>query len=79
MATIPESAIYKQSFDPPPPQNGDTRPRGWFRVGVLAAASALAGGLAAAWYYRKTLTRLQLAGESTEAFAREREDASDDF
>src|SRR5579863_10359954 len=48
MASIPESAIYKQSFDPSP---SDTRPRGWFRVGVLAATSALAGGLAAAWYY----------------------------
>ena len=37
---------------------------GWFRVGVLAAASALVGGLAVAWYYRKTLARLRQA-EST--------------
>ncbi len=34
---------------------------GWFGVGVVAAA--LVGGLAAAWYYRKTLARLQEAGE----------------
>lgn len=32
---------------------------GWIKVGVFAAASAVAGGLAAAWYYRNTLTRLQ--------------------
>ena len=76
MASIPESAIYKQSFDPSP---SDTRPRGWFRVGVLAATSALAGGLAAAWYYRKTLTRLRQAGEFTEVFGGERDDAMDDF
>jgi len=30
-------------------------------VGAVAAASAVAGGLAAAWFYRKTLTRLQQA------------------
>jgi hypothetical protein len=30
-------------------------------VGVIAAASAIAGGLAAAWFYRKTLTQLQQA------------------
>lgn len=34
---------------------------GWFRVGVWTAASALVGGLAVAWYYRKTLTRLRQA------------------
>jgi len=33
----------------------------WIKVGIFAAASALAGGLAAAWYYRGTLTRLQEA------------------
>lgn len=33
----------------------------WIKVGVFAAASALAGGLAAAWYYRNTLTRLKQA------------------
>jgi hypothetical protein len=27
----------------------------WIKVGAIAAASALAGGLAAAWFYRKTL------------------------
>jgi hypothetical protein len=33
----------------------------WFKVGVLAAASVLAGGLAVAWYYRSTLARLRQA------------------
>ena len=35
------------------------QPPGWLKVGAIAAASALAGGLAAAWFYRKTLTKLQ--------------------
>jgi hypothetical protein len=33
--------------------------RGWVRVGAIAAASAVLGGLAAAWFYRKTLTKLR--------------------
>jgi hypothetical protein len=36
-----------------------TPEEGWLRMGLLAAASALAGGLAVAWYYRNTLTRLR--------------------
>ena len=35
----------------------------WLRVGVIAAASAVAGGIAAAWWYRRTLNRLQEAGD----------------
>ena len=38
----------------------------WAKVGVVAAASALAGGLAATWFYRKTLTRLQNAASEQE-------------
>jgi hypothetical protein len=38
-----------------------SRPSSWLKVGVFAAASALAGGMAAAWFYRKTLTRLRQA------------------
>ncbi|MGA2809084.1 MAG: hypothetical protein ABSE87_13200 [Terracidiphilus sp.] len=34
---------------------------GWLKVGVVAAASVLVGGLAAAWWYRKTLTKLNQA------------------
>ena len=36
-------------------------PTKWFKVGVLTAFSAMAGGMAAAWYYRKTLLRLRQA------------------
>jgi hypothetical protein len=39
---------------------------GWIKVGAVAAASALVGGLAAAWWYRKTLAKLHQAGESTQ-------------
>jgi hypothetical protein len=33
------------------------------KLGVVAVASVLAGGLAAAWWYRKTLLRLRQADE----------------
>jgi hypothetical protein len=33
-------------------------------VGAVAAASALAGGLVAAWWYRNTLHKLRQAEES---------------
>jgi hypothetical protein len=36
---------------------------GWLKVGIVAAASALAGGLAAAWWYRKTLKTLRQTEE----------------
>jgi membrane associated rhomboid family serine protease len=33
----------------------------WIKVGAIAAVSALAGGLAAAWFYRNTLNKLRQA------------------
>jgi hypothetical protein len=42
-------------------EKAGTRLPGWMKVGAVAAASALAGGLAAAWFYRKAVTRLQNA------------------
>ena len=50
-----ESSTYRSQ------QAEDPRPSGWLKIGVVAAASALAGGLAAAWFYRKTLARLRQA------------------
>ena len=50
-----------ESDDPIREQVDDPHPAEWLKVGVIAAASALAGGMAAAWYYRKTLTRLRQA------------------
>jgi len=35
----------------------------WLKLGVIAAASALAGGMAAAWWYRTTLKKLRQADE----------------
>jgi hypothetical protein len=37
---------------------------GWLKLAVLTAASAVAGGLATAWFYRKTLARLRETGEN---------------
>jgi hypothetical protein len=43
------------------PSNGFPR---WIRIGAIAAASVLAGGLAVTWFYRKTVVRLRQAGEN---------------
>jgi hypothetical protein len=32
---------------------------GWLKVGIIAGASELAGGIAGAWWYRKTLIKLR--------------------
>ena len=46
-----------------PLSTGGASGQGWLRVGAIAAASAVVGGLAAAWFYRKTLSRLREAGD----------------
>jgi len=38
---------------------------GWLKPGLIATVSVFAGGLAAAWWYRKTLTKLNQAETST--------------
>jgi len=58
MASNLESVEYKAE------PAGEPEAPSWFRVGVLAAASAAVGGLAVAWYYRKTLARLQQAEDA---------------
>jgi hypothetical protein len=45
------------------PQAVNGQPSGWLKVGVVAAASVLAGGLAAAWWYRNTVKKLHQADE----------------
>ena len=46
----------------PAERNGQSPSNGnWIRVGAIAAASAVLGGLAAAWFYRKALSQLQEA------------------
>jgi len=42
----------------------DSRRPAWLRVAAVAAASALAGGLAAAWWHRKTLAKLRQSDEN---------------
>ena len=51
----PESSVSTQD------QGAASSLRAWVRVGAVAAASALAGGLAAAWFYRKTLISMREA------------------
>jgi hypothetical protein len=50
-----ENSPISNAAEPPPP--------GWLKLGVVAVASVLAGGLAAAWWYRKTLIGLRQAEE----------------
>ena len=50
-----ESSTYQTE------QAEDSHAPSWLKMGAVAAASALAGGLAAAWFYRKTLARLHQA------------------
>jgi hypothetical protein len=38
---------------------------GWLKLGAVAAVSVLAGGVAAAWWYRNTLKKLRQAEEAT--------------
>jgi membrane associated rhomboid family serine protease len=40
------------------------RPSARLIVAIAAATSALLGGLAAAWYYRRTISRLQQAEQN---------------
>jgi hypothetical protein len=56
-----ESKTSEEAKIPPRPGERVPAANGWLKVGSIAAASALAGGLAAAWFYRKTLSRLREA------------------
>ncbi len=48
-----ESSEYEANAD------GSKRFPRWMKVTAVAAASVLAGGLAATWIYRKSISRLQ--------------------
>jgi hypothetical protein len=52
-----------QSSGSTAPEPASDQPAGWLKVGAVAAASAVAGGLLAAWWYRKTLQKLREAEE----------------
>ena len=68
---IPESASSV------PAEESEARNPEWLRMAAVAAASAALGGLAAAWFYRKTLTRLREA--DTNAVPEEPEPPSEEF
>jgi hypothetical protein len=74
MATPLDSSNYQGNEEAP------DRPRGWVRMGAVAVGSALAGGLLAAWWYRKTLNQLRDADEDGENphFGIQEEDPADE-
>jgi hypothetical protein len=70
-----------ESANSPIPSESRQQFSTWIRVGVIAAASALAGGLAAAWFYRKTLNNFRQAEppEENSEFGREETPAESDI
>jgi hypothetical protein len=48
------------------PSASEGRLPAWIQLGAIAAASALAGGLAAAWFYRNTLNKLRQAASDSD-------------
>jgi hypothetical protein len=53
MSNDSKEAVYKQ------PEVAGGYSSSALKVGLISVASAIVGGLAAAWWYRKTITRLQ--------------------
>jgi hypothetical protein len=47
-------------------QSDSPAPAGWMKFGLIAMASAVLGGMATAWWYRKTLIRLRQAEDTTQ-------------
>jgi hypothetical protein len=56
------------------------KPSGLLKLGVIAAATALAGGLAAAWWYRNAVKKLRQADENplNSDFGIHRDDPADE-
>ena len=63
MASDFKSSVSAPLSPQPAPERNDAVPPGWLKVGAVAAASAVLGGLAAAWFYRKALSQLREAEE----------------
>jgi hypothetical protein len=61
MANYLKSKIYGDDDAGAHPVGQLENRSGWAKVGAIAAASAVLGGLAAAWFYRKTLSQLREA------------------
>lgn len=60
MDQITATTLEKSTTSAAPPVLHPHRSK-WLKVTAVAAVSAFTGGLAAAWYYRKTLSKLQQA------------------
>lgn len=58
MAILSESDISDETL-----HSGESR-SGLLKLGAVAFASALLGGVAVAWWYRKTLQKLHETGEN---------------
>jgi hypothetical protein len=61
------------------PETNSGERAGWIKVGLVAAATAFAGGLVAAWWYRQTITKLRQAENDGQSphFGIPDEDAAD--
>jgi hypothetical protein len=51
----------------------------WLRVGVVAAGSAVLGGIAAVWFHRKTISRLREAGNENPESGITQDGSAEDF
>lgn len=63
MSNNVESPGSKRPATKPEGNGAGAVPSGWLKMGAVAATSALLGGLAAAWFYRKTLSQFREAEE----------------
>lgn len=75
MATDFESKVYTNTPTEPPQESS------WLKIGLVAVASAVLGGMGAAWWYRKTLIRMRQAEEtgSNPQFGMSEEPPSDEM
>jgi hypothetical protein len=75
MSTHVESDVSSNSESRSAPQSG------WAKLGLIAMASVVLGGMATAWWYRKTLIRLRQAEEnsSNPQFGMTRDDPGDEL
>jgi hypothetical protein len=56
-------ATNVESETSPGHQGPKAQAAGWLRLAILTAGSAFIGGVAAAWWYRKTLAKLHETAE----------------
>jgi hypothetical protein len=82
MASDLKSSVSAPPKPELPPDRREAIPTGWLKVGAVAAASAVLGGLAAAWFYRKALSQLREAEDriqSPEIRPATEDDSEEDF